>query len=145
MTAPSNTRSARIANRSTSAGEAISLSVVGVTLSSFSQRRALTGRGGVNDSCIYRIALEVYLANLEGAPVDAQNDYDAIIDEIILQIRGNPNLGNAIAVWSAGEFNYGVEHEQSEPWTEEDGTTVFITGVVRFEAWDWQAGPAGSV
>jgi hypothetical protein len=109
------------------------------------QRRADTGRGGVNDSCIYRIALEVYLANSAGAPVDAQTDYDAIIDELFLQIRGNPNLGNPIAVWSAGEFNYGVEHEQSEPWTEEDGTTVFITGVVRFEAWEWDAGPAGSV
>ena len=109
------------------------------------QRRAMTGRGGVNDSCIYRLALEVYFASTSGQPVAAQEDYDAIIDEIILQVRANPNLGNPIAVWSAGEFNYGVEHEQSEPWTEEDGTTIFITGVVRFEAWTWDAGPAGSV
>lgn len=109
------------------------------------QRRAMTGRGGVNDSCIYRMAIEVYFASTAGQPVDAQTDYDQIIDEMELQIRANPNLGNPIAVWSAGEFNYGVEHEQSEPWTEEDGTTIFITGVVRFEAWEWDAGPAGSV
>lgn len=109
------------------------------------QRRAMTGRGGVNDSCIYDIALEIYLANSAGAPSEAQTNYDSIIDQIILQVRGNPLLGNSIAVWSAGEFDYGVDHTQSEPWTEEDGTTIFITGVVRFQAWEWDAGPAGSV
>ena len=109
------------------------------------RRIAMTGRGGVNDAMVYRIALEVYLATTSGQPVEAQDDYDAIIDPIIVQIRGNPTLGNSVAVWSAGEFTYGVEHEQSEPWTEEDGTTIFITGVVRFEAWEWDAGPAGSV
>lgn len=120
--------------------------VLVVNIPSEKRRRiAMTGRGGVNDAMVYRIALEVYLATTSGQPVEAQDDYDAIIDPIIVQIRGNPTLGNSVAVWSAGEFTYGVEHEQSEPWTEEDGTTIFITGVVRFEAWEWDAGPAGSV
>ena len=109
------------------------------------QRRAMTGRGGVNDSAIYNVALEVNFASTSGQPVDAQQDYDSIIDAIVLQIRGNPNLGNPIAVWSAGEFDYGVTHTQSEPWTEEDGMTIFITGAVTFQAWGWDAGPAGSV
>lgn len=109
------------------------------------QRRAMTGRGGVNDSMIYNIGLEVFYGEHSGQPAEAQDDYDAIIDAITLQVRGNPTLGNQMAIWSAGEFEAGVEHSQSEPWTEEDGTTVFITGVVRFEAWEWDAGPAGSV
>ncbi len=109
------------------------------------QRRADTGRGGVNDSAIYDLSLEVFFACTDGSPIDAQNDYDSIIDQIILQVRGNPTLGNSIAVWSAGEFDAGVSHSQSEPWTEEDGTTVFITGVVSFQVWEWDAGPAGTV
>lgn len=109
------------------------------------QRRAMTGRGGVNDSAIFKIAMEVFLANNAGDMVAAQKDYDSIIDQVVLLIRGNPLLGNSIAVWSAGEFQAGVEHEQSEPYTDEEGTTVFITGVIRFEVWEWDAGPAGSV
>lgn len=109
------------------------------------KRIAMTGRGGVNDTDIFPITLEIFLANVAGSPTDAQADYDTIADEIVLLIRGNPLLGNSTSVWSAGEFNAGVEDEQSAPFTDAEGTTVFIVGTVRFEVWEWDAGPAGTV
>ena len=109
------------------------------------RRIAMTGRGGVHDRDIFRVALEVFLANNSGDPGPAQEDYDTIIDTIKTLVRGNPLLNNSTAIWSAGEFTYGVKHAQSEPYTGGDGTTVFITGVVRFEVYQWDAGPAGTV
>ena len=104
------------------------------------ERRALTGRVGVNDTHIYNIALEVWFANVSGGGVVAQEDYDTVSSAIVNLIRANATLGTSGTVWSAGEYAAGIQHEQREPSTNEDGTTVFIFGVVRFEAWTWIAG-----
>lgn len=105
------------------------------------QRRALTGRGAVNDTRIHQIALEVYFANPAGEAVAAQTDYDTTIDAIVKLVRDNPTLSAPATVWSSGEYGGGVEHEQAMPYQGEDGSTVLISGILRFEAWEWIAGP----
>lgn len=104
------------------------------------RRRADTGRGAVNDSRLYKAAVEVWFASTGGEAVQAQKDYDGIIDGIVDGIRSDATLGNPDVVWSAGEYDDGVEHVQGQPYTDADGLTVFIAGVVRFEAWSWLAG-----
>jgi hypothetical protein len=103
-------------------------------------RRADTGRGAVNDSHIYRIAMEVFFASTGGDAVAAQNDYDTVVDQMVNLIRSNATLNASATVWSAGEYEQGVQHQQGEPYTDADGLTVFIPGVVKFEAWEWVAG-----
>lgn len=105
------------------------------------QRRADTGRGAVQDSHIYNIALEVWFANVSGAGVQAQEDYDTVVSAITNLIRANATMNAQGVVWSAGEYEQGIEHEQREPKTNEDGTTIFIFGVIKFEAWQWISGP----
>ena len=108
------------------------------------QRRALTGRGAVNDTNIHDVVLELFFANRSGDPQAAQLDYDSIVDGIFEAIRADPTMGTGgIApgsIWSAGEYDPWIEHAQSEPYTGPDGTTVAITGVVRWAAWEWIAG-----
>ncbi len=108
-------------------------------------RRTLTGRGGVDDTNIHPVALEVFFASTNGDPIAAQADYDTIIDSLVILVRGNPTMSAPASVWSAGEYEAGVVHEQTDPFTRDDGMTVFIVGVVRFEAWEWVAGTAGAV
>lgn len=103
------------------------------------KRQALTGRGAVNDSRIYNAVIEVYFASLGGEGVKAQEDYDGIVDEIINLIRANATLNAPEEVWSAGEYDRGVQHKQSEPYTGFDGNTVLIYGAVSFDAWEWVA------
>lgn len=100
-------------------------------------RRADTGRGAVQDSNIHEIALELFFASSCGDAVLAQTDYDQVVDALIIAIRENPVPGT---VWSAGEFQAGVVHDQDSPYTNADGLTILISGVVRFEAWEWIAG-----
>jgi hypothetical protein len=105
------------------------------------QRRADTGRGAVNDSVIHRIAMEVFFASTAGEAVPAQEDYDSIIDAIFGLIRGNATLGSSV-IWSAGEYEHGIKHQQGQPFTDADGTVIFISGAVLFDAYEWIAGPA---
>lgn len=109
------------------------------------QRRADTGRGAVNDTQIYDVALEVFFASSGGTNnqaqdngINAQQDYDGIIDSLESLIRADATMGGA--AWSAGEYTAGIEHVQNEPYTTSDGMTIFIVGVVRFEFWTWVAG-----
>lgn len=106
------------------------------------ERRTLTGRGAYDDTNIHDVVLELFFASqpssglAQDAGIDAQEDYDLIVDSLFQFIRTNQSM-NSTVVWSAGEFAYGVEHEQSQPYQSADGTTVLITGVVRFQAWEW--------
>jgi hypothetical protein len=105
-------------------------------------RRADTGRGAVNDSVIHSVALELFFASTLGDPVAAQNDYDATVEGIIDAIRTDATLGTGgNPIWSAGEYSPWIDHHQAMPYTDADGMTVFIPGVVFFEAWEWVAGP----
>ena len=105
------------------------------------QRRAVTGRGAVNDSLICRVAVEVFFACVGGEGVPAQEDYDRIIDGMVALIRADATLGAPAVVLSAGEYEAGIAHEQGAPFTDEDGMVVFILGAVKFDAWSWVAGP----
>ena len=102
------------------------------------QRRADTGRGAVNDTYQHEVALELWLFNSSGDPAGAQSDYDAIVDQIFELIRADPTMGGQL--WSAGEYEPWIRHEQGSPFTPASGMGVMITGVVRFTAWDWLAG-----
>lgn len=101
-------------------------------------RQAMIGRGNVNDANVHRVALEVFFANRAADPEQAQLDYDAIIDAIFVSLRKDPTEGNQL--WSAGEFAPGIQHSQTSPYTDADGMTTFINGVIRFEAWEWLSG-----
>jgi hypothetical protein len=103
-------------------------------------RKAPTFRGQVQDTEIHDIALEVFFASTSGRGVVTQDGYDAVIDAIFDGLRADPLLGNGDVIWSAGEFAPGIHHVQVEPYTDEDGLTVFINGVIRFEAWEWLTG-----
>ena len=103
-------------------------------------RRADVGRGAVNDTNIHMVALELFFASTSGEPLAAQDDYDVVVDQVVPFIRYNPTMSAPETVWSAGEFKAGVVHSQSSPYTSDDGTTVFINGTIRFEAWEWIAG-----
>lgn len=106
------------------------------------KRRADTGRGAVNDSHIYKIAMEVFFASTGGGAVVAQEDYDSVIDEMIKLIRHDATLGAPSTVWSAGEYEAGIQHQQSAPFNDADGLTVFISGAVQFDCYEWISGPA---
>jgi hypothetical protein len=101
----------------------------------------MSGRGAVNDKWVHPVDLELFFANTSGDPVVTQVEYDQTVDAMVIAIRSNPLLGDPQDVWSAGEFEYGVRHRQSQPFTGEDGLTVFIYGVVSCEVWEWIAGP----
>ena len=103
-------------------------------------RKAAVGRGMVQDADVHQIALEVFFASTSGEGAPAQEDYDSIVDAVTVFVRNNPTLGDPSVVWSAGEFSPGVAHEQGAPYTSEDGLTLLINGVIRFEAWEWLAG-----
>lgn len=103
-------------------------------------RQADVGRGAVQDLDIHQIALELFFASTGAKAVAAQEDYDSIVDAITVFVRNNATLGDPTVVWSAGEFTAGVAHEQGEPYTSEDGLTILINGVIRFEADEWLAG-----
>lgn len=109
------------------------------------RRQADTGRGAVNDTLVHDVALEIFFANLganqtsavdQGIP--AQQDYDAIIDTIVDLIRADATLGGIS--WSAGEYTSGIDHRQTQPYTDADGMIIFIVGSVSFQSYDWYAG-----
>jgi hypothetical protein len=105
------------------------------------QRKADTGRGAVNDQITYKAVLEVFFACTSGEATKAQEDYDQTVDAIVTAIRENATLGAPGTVWSAGEYEQGVAHDQSLPRTDADGMTILIPGVVRFDSMSWVSGP----
>lgn len=109
------------------------------------ERMTLTGRGAVDDTNVHRAVLELFFASTGGEPVQAQQDYDSVVDAIVIYIRGNPNLTAPDTVWSSGEYKAGVVHRASAPFTDPDGMTVFIYGTIEWEVWEWIAGTAGDV
>lgn len=102
-------------------------------------RRADTGRGAVNDTDIHQVVLELFFANAAGTALNAQSDYDVVVDGLMQAIRNNPLLAAPTVIWSAGEFAAGVVHDQGEPYTSTDGLTLLINSAMRFEAWEWDA------
>ena len=105
------------------------------------RRRADTGRGAVNDSHVYKIVIEIFFASAGGVAVTAQTDYDAIVSAMFDLIRANATLNAPSTIWSAGEYEVGIEHVQSAPFNDADGLVVFISGEVSFDAWEWISGP----
>lgn len=101
-------------------------------------RRADTGRGAVNDTRIHNVALEVWFASVAGNGIQAQQDYDGIVDQIFTLIRADATLGGL--VWSSGEYTAGIRHEQAMPYTDADGAIVQIPGVIRWEVYEWAVG-----
>jgi hypothetical protein len=104
------------------------------------KRRADTGRGAVNDSVIHKIVMEVFFASTGGDSVAAQNDYDVIVDGMVALIRANAVMGAPSVIWSAGEYEAGVQHQQTAPFNDAEGMAVFISGAVSFDAYEWVAG-----
>lgn len=129
----------RLAEAVMSEGGSSSILVVNLP-SDNRQRKADTGRGAVNDQITYKALIEVFFANVKGEAIQAQTDYDQTVDAIVTAIRENATLGAPGTVWSAGEYETGVEHAQGEPITDADGMTVFINGAIRFDAMSWVAG-----
>jgi hypothetical protein len=106
-------------------------------------RLTLTGRQSVDDMNYHPIALELFFANRSGGPIQAQADYDSVVDQIVPYLRNNPTLDNQVTVWSAGEDDEGVVVRSSSPFVGTDGTTVFINGVVQFNVTEQIVGPNG--
>lgn len=104
------------------------------------ERMADTGRGAVNDTNIHKMVLELFFASSSGDAVSAQQDYDAVVDALIITLRANPTPGGTAVVWSAGEYTAGVVHDQDEPFSSADGLTVLINGVIRYDAYEWVVG-----
>ena len=103
-------------------------------------RMTITGRGHVDDVDRNSVVLELFFASTAGEPQPAQADYDSIVDALIPLIRADPTFGDPSVFWSTGEFDAGVRHDQSDPFSDPEGATVHINGVVRFEALEWLAG-----
>ncbi len=106
------------------------------------RRIADTGRGAYFDMNVHQVALEVFFASSAGDPVAAQLDYDTVVDGIVEFIRDSPTMGAPSSVWSAGEYDFGVVHTSTTPFQGADGVTVYITGLIRFEAWEQLNGTA---
>ena len=103
-------------------------------------RYADVGRGALADWNKHIVALELFFASTGGKGIAAQLDYDQIVDALVSFIRENPTMSAPETVWSAGEFTFGVRHEQSQAYTSEDGLTILINGVIRTEAWEQNVG-----
>lgn len=115
--------------------------------SSHRERRAITGRTGDNDTFVHQVVVEVFFANTGSTDpndtqgVQAQADHDALMDTLVVTMRSDFSMGNPQQIWSAGEFQAGVDVEQHEPFTNDpDGPTIFIVSTLRFEVWEWLAG-----
>ncbi|MDE2096458.1 MAG: hypothetical protein KGL39_04370 [Patescibacteria group bacterium] len=99
-----------------------------------------TGRGFVNDFDKHLVDLELFFACTSGDALAAMDDYDSIVDALVVGIRANPVPGPTGVIWSIGEFDYGVRHEADEPYSPDAGLTILINGKISFEAWEQLAG-----
>jgi hypothetical protein len=125
----------------TEASDAGSACVIVVNLPEDNRLRMTnTGRGHVDDTNKHKIVLELWFASVSGAAIQAQLDYDSIVDALFANIRANPTPGGSAVVWSAGEYRAGINHEQSQPHTPDEGLTILINGAISYEAWEWIAG-----
>lgn len=128
-----------------------SSAVIVVDLPGEDDRRRITvqPKTAVFDFNVHPVILEIFFASRSGGVgdqlVQAQLDYDAIVDALTILIRKDPNMGAPATIWQAGEAKMFVKHRQGEPFTTDDWTTTFIYGNVRFEAWEADIGPAGTV
>ena len=104
-----------------------------------SDKRTRVSLGGYHADKIdrHQVALEVQFASFKTDATQAQSDHDAIIDGLIGVIEANHNLGVPAVVFEAGEGDFGIEVEQGEPWLSEDGQTVRIDALIRFEVLEW--------
>ena len=109
------------------------------------QRRADTGRGAVNDTEIHDVEMEIFFASNPAASqtglaegLQAQLDFDGIADTLTDLIRSDPTMGGSS--WSAGEYEQGIDLQQSEAFLAPDGMTVCITALLRWQFWLWVAG-----
>jgi hypothetical protein len=103
------------------------------------RRRADTGRGQVQDTEIHEVAVEIFFAALgKNNGLQAQADFDTIADSLLTLVREDATFGGTL--WSAGEYDAGIDLAQGEPYTSPDGLRIFIVATLRFEAWDWIAG-----
>ena len=107
-------------------------------------RYADVGRGAMADWNKHIVALELFFASQGGHGIPAQEDYDQVVDALVTFIRENPTMSAPESVWSTGEFQYGVRHEQSMAYTSEDGTAILINGVIRAESWESDIGTFAS-
>lgn len=114
-------------------------------------RMADTGYDHVNDMNKRSISVELWFA-CSGDPSNgagAQEDYDSIVDGIFIAVRGDPTLGTGnqppASIWQAATYPPYISHRQAAPKTPDDGLTVYIQGVVEFEAWTQDVGPAGTI
>jgi hypothetical protein len=115
------------------------------------ERMADTGYSYVNDMNKRSISVELWFACL-GDPENgagSQEDYDSIVDGVFIAVRADPTLGTAnqppASIWGAAVYPPYISHEQAAPYTTDEGLTVFIKGVVKFDAWSQDVGPAGSI
>jgi hypothetical protein len=108
------------------------------------ERRSFSGRAFVDDSNIHDIVVEVFFASRTGDALAAQDDADTLLDALAIAVRADPTLGNPNIVWSAGEYQKGVHTSVHAAFVGPDGLTNFIIATVRFDAWEWLAGPAGT-
>ena len=101
----------------------------------------LTGLGSVSDFNKHKLVLELWFASVSGDGIVSQFAYDAIVDALFIAIRGNRIPGPTGVIWmSGGEVGTGVRHQMAQPYTSDDGLTVFINGAIRYEAWEQLVG-----
>jgi hypothetical protein len=102
----------------------------------------LTGVTSVNNELVVPVDIEIYFSsnaegsiNPTGLPgiVQAQYDYDFLVDSLRDLIALNPNFGSS-AIWMSGKDAFGIKHSCSEPWSPPESPWVYITGVVQFQA-----------
>jgi hypothetical protein len=109
-----------------------------------------TGRGAVGDLVVHQVLLEIFFACPQGTngalpagydpAIQAQLDYDEVMQSIFVAIRRNATPGGGQVVWSFGEFTAGLQHQQLLPFTAAQGMAVIIIGQIQVEAWEWVAG-----
>jgi hypothetical protein len=112
-------------------------------------RMADSGRGAVQDRMIHKVLIEIFFACPQGTQslpagydpaIQAQLDYDDVVQSLFVAIRRNATPGGANTVWSFGEFTAGLSHSQLMPFTAAQGLAVVILGQLEVEAWEWVAG-----
>jgi len=102
-------------------------------------RRATGGLTSGEKYTRHAIALEIRFQSTKDDAMSAQDDYDTLVQSLFDLIHQDRTLGTGGgatgAVWQAGEGPAGIDHQQSEPVLTKQVTR--ISGVFKFEAWEW--------
>lgn len=101
---------------------------------------AIAGETSLQDSIAYHMLLELAFASTSGDAIGAQLDYDDVVSTLFVAIRANPTPGGANVVWSAAQFETGLDHHQDVPFSTDEGLTTLIFGRINFDAYSWLAG-----